>query len=206
MEGHSLFDVPRKDLTHQDRLLLVDLDLAVAAMPLGGPSVPVRQVPGRELTHAGPVESPASSAFDDLRSFVLGDDPLDLKEELVVWGIAYGPLAEVDIHTCTLQLLQEQSLVGVLASESVRTEDHHHIEATLPSVITECVEGRSIQLASAESLVGVREGRRGPKAVLLSILRDGGELALDRSLLLLHLGRNPGVEGSLNHPRLLGEW
>ena len=112
LPGHTvnrgiLFVVPRKDLTHHRRFFLMNLDLAVPSMPLGVPSVAVRQFAGSELAHSGSVESSAAGTFQDLGPFVLGNRALDLEEKLVVWGIADGPFTEVNLHPRTVQLFEE---------------------------------------------------------------------------------------------------
>jgi hypothetical protein len=205
VDGGVLFVIPGKDLTHHGRFFLMDLDPAVPAVPLGVPSVAIRQFAGPEFAHSGPVESSAAGAFQNLCPFVLGDRALDLKQELIVRGVADGPFTEVDVHPRTVQLFEQQDLIGILASQAIRTEHHDHVEPALPSVIAKLVEGRALQVTPAPAVVGIGEGRRGAEAVLLSIVLDGGQLAADRLLFLLHVGGNASVEGRLKHSRLLAQ-
>jgi hypothetical protein len=204
VQARAFLGVPPKDLTDHGGLLLVDSDLAVASVSLGGSLVPVGELARGQLSHPGTVQAASARTLHDLGPFVLRDGALDLEEELVVGRVGDGSLTEVDVNARALQLLDEQDLVGVLSGKPVGAEHHHDIEPPFPGVVPQLIQGWAIEMAATVALVGVGESRRGMEALVLSISSNGGELALDRPLLLLHLGGDARVEGRTGHSCLLG--
>jgi hypothetical protein len=61
------------------------------------------------------MQATTATALQDLGPFVFGNRPLNLQQELVVRRVVDRTLAEMDLHSRLLQLLQQQDLVGVAA-------------------------------------------------------------------------------------------
>lgn len=203
VDRRPLLGVPGKHLPHHRRFVLGDPDLPIAPVLARPVSVSVGRLWRRKLAATRPVQPPPPAAIEHLGALVLRDRPLDLEQQLVVGGVIDRPLAEEDLHTRALQLLQQDHLVGVPPSESIGAQDDHHVLPTFPRVVPQLVQRGTIQPSAAVPVVGVRQRLGVPEALLIRESDDGGELALDRLLLLLQPSRNSRIECRTLHPRLL---
>jgi hypothetical protein len=94
-------------------LVRVDLNLAVPAVLARRVVIAVRDGRGGQLAPTRLVQPTPATALQDLGPFVFGDRPLDLQQQLVVRRVVDRPLAEVDLDSRLLQLLQQQHLIGI---------------------------------------------------------------------------------------------
>src|SRR6266852_2298720 len=82
--------------------------------------VPVRRTAQHaDFTGSSAISFAAPRAFQDLRSFVLGDHALELYEQLIFCGGALGCLHEARLHAVSSQLLDQQDLIGVFATQPI---------------------------------------------------------------------------------------
>ncbi len=68
--------------------------------------------------------------FHNLGSFVLGDDALDLQQQIVLVAMAEGAVEEDDLDAGRLQFLQQQVLQRETAGEAVGRQDIEAIKRT----------------------------------------------------------------------------
>jgi hypothetical protein len=107
------------------------------------------------------VTLPATTALEDLRSLVLGDDPLDLQEQVAFGRVPERMVQEDQLHARTVELLHEQDLVGVATGQSIRRVNIQAIQATSSSNVPEPLERRP--------------GKRGPAIADVKELQLGGQ-------------------------------
>jgi hypothetical protein len=148
------------------------------------------------------MELSATTAFEDLRAFVLCDHALHLDEQLILRGLAAGPVHEDDTRLCLPEFVEQDHLIGVSAREPIRAVHIEHIDRTFVDAIAESFEGRSHQRRSAEAVIKVDVRRKHRVPVGLRTLLQLGDLTLHRRLLHLLLRRNPRVQGDRLHRRL----
>ena len=67
--------------------------------------------------------APAPAAFQDLGALVLGDNALDLEQQVVLGGAADRVVEEDHVGPGPPELLNQQNLVGIAAGQPVRRQD-----------------------------------------------------------------------------------
>jgi hypothetical protein len=131
----------------------------------------------------------------DLGPFVLGDDSLDLKEKLPLWGGVVGVVEENHLHARSCEFIYEQDLVGVCPSQTVGAEDVKAIKSTLGRSVAHALQGRPEQDRAADPFVDeaviVIEGQ----SISLDPKTQGRHLAGDGLVAYLLVGGYAGVEG-----------
>jgi hypothetical protein len=194
-DGGPFIDQPA--IEHPDDLGLggIDLEMGRDAVTGRDVAVAVGGIAGDPMAGAGPLELAAAEPLGEHRPLVLGDGPLDLEQELVVRIVGDRRVDELDVAAGPAELLQQEDLVGVTPRQPVGAEDRDDIELAGAGGVAEAVEGGSVEARSGVSLVDedvlvleLMPAIRGPAA-------EGRELAVDRLVTPLPLGRDPGRDG-----------
>ena len=152
-DGGAVVGVAAEHLRDQRRLVLDDL--VGGAGQVGLADVPVAERGAGQHVHrpgAGPVRLAAPVPLGQLRLLVLGEDALELDQQLVLGAVAARPLDELHPHPGPGELLQQQRLVGELAGQPVRGIHQHHVHAALGDQVPQRLQGRADQ----------RRARNGP--------------------------------------------
>ena len=84
---------------------------------------------------------------------VLGEDALELDQQLVLGGVAAGALDELGPDPGPGEFLQQQRLVGELAGQPVRGIHQHHVHAALGDQVAQRLQGRADQRRARMALV-----------------------------------------------------
>jgi hypothetical protein len=75
-------------------------------------------------------------SFDDLGTFVLGDHPLHLRQQLFFWCCGWRRLYEHYLGAVPVELFGEQDLISVLAAQPVRRQHKHGIDLSFGDTVT----------------------------------------------------------------------
>jgi hypothetical protein len=188
---------PIEDAADHQGLLRLDLVARLAAT-VGHAHVAVAvgsagQYVDRPLLSA--VTLAAAAALEHLGPLVLGDHALHLQQELILRGLAQGPVEEHDSHPGPLAFVHQHYLVGVLASQAIRRVHVQPLDFAGGHRITQPLQCRPDQGRAAVPLVDELVVRQQQLPVLGNALSQRCELAVDRVRLDLLLGRYPGIQG-----------
>ena len=205
-DRHTVVDIAIEHLAHDLRLDLVDLPETVAV--LGLLHIPVAVGCARQhrlVAGTGAVQLAAAGALPDLRPLVLSDHPLELAQQLVLGRHApLGLLGEAHLHPDTLELFEQQHLVGVAARETIRRVAQQHLERSLSATVTQPLQRRACQRRAREPLVLEHQTLRNEQPALRGELTQPDGLALDRLVLALALRGHPRVDRRHPAGRSLG--
>jgi hypothetical protein len=94
-------------------------------------SISIRRPAAEPVALAGLLKLAAAEPLADDGSLVLGHGPLDLQEQLILWIVRDGPVEEDDLTASLAEFLEEQDLIGILASQPVRAQDGDDIDDAL---------------------------------------------------------------------------
>ncbi len=94
----------------------------------------------------------------------------------------------------TLQLVQDEGLVRVLAGQAIGRKDRDEIEGPRLRIVSEAVEPRPVQARPTEAAITVHVRVVEPVSLLLDPGPQDGQWAVDRLLQFLAFGRHPGVD------------
>jgi hypothetical protein len=199
-DGQALLSEPAIHPAHQVGLGIVDDEMAGHARPFGYIAIPVRRSAAQVLASPRSLQLAAAEPLAKQCPLVLGNGALDLEQQLVTRVLADGPMDEQRLAPGTLELLQQQDLVHVLARQAVGAE---HDDATNIAVlrgIAQAVQTWPIQASTAVALV--LEDVLIANRVALSF--DPGsqhsQLALDGLFPFLALRRDACVDRHLHQP------
>src|SRR5262249_20938011 len=172
----------------------VDLQVPRDAVPPGDVAVAVGALAADPLAGPGLLQLAAAEPLGEDGPLVFGDGPLDLEQELVVRVVGDRPLDELDVAGGLAELLQQEDLVGVAPSESVGAVDADDVEFALAGGVAEAVEGGAVEPRARIALVDVDVIVFEFVAVCGRPAPQGVELAVDRPVTPLPLGRDSGVD------------
>ena len=158
-----------------------------------------RTAQGADLTVARTMDLAASRPLQDLRALVLRDHALHLHEQLVLRRLARRAVEEDRRDPLLAQLVEQQHLVGVLARQAVGAVHVQPVDASLGDPIAQPLERGPHQRRAAEAVVEVNVLGQQHVAVGRHALLERRDLAVDRGLLRLLLGRNARVNRDRLH-------
>ena len=103
-------------------------------------------------------------------------------------------IQEDDLDPGRRQLVEQQHLVGILAGQAIGRQDGHDVEEPGLGVVAQPIERRPVEAGAAEAAVavGVLIGEVVP--LLAHPGRQDRDLAVDRLLQVLALGRDAGID------------
>src|SRR5262249_12266879 len=154
-DRHPLLDQPGEELTHQHGFVLVDHQIARNSVTFWNISISIRRSAAEPVALAGLLELAAAEPLANDGSLVFGHGSLDLKEQLIPWVVRDGPVEKDDLAACLAELLEEQDLIGILASEAVRTQHGDDIGDAQLHRVAESVQGGAIESRSSVPLIDV---------------------------------------------------
>src|SRR5215212_5540794 len=137
-----------------------------------------------------------SSPLQDLGALVLGNDALDLEQEVVLRAGANGPVEEGDLNAGAPELLHQQGLVRMTPGEPVGCEYVDAVDVPGGHCIAQTLQSRPHQRGSAVALVDVGGVWEHCDPIGSDPLAQGGDLADDGLVTGLSLAGNPRVERS----------
>ncbi len=199
-DGHPLVDQPAVEHPHHRGLVLVDLQVPRDAVPPGNVAVAVGALAADPLAGPGLLQLAAAEPLGQDRPLVFGDGPLDLEQELVVRVVGDRPLDELDLARGLAELLQQEDLVGITPGESIGAIDADDFEFALAGGVAEAVEGGAVEPRTRITLVDVDVIVFEFVAVCGRPAPQGVELAVDRLVTPLPLGRDAGVDRGSHGP------
>jgi hypothetical protein len=184
-DGTSLLADPLEDLPHDPRLFGHDL---IACLTSALVFADIAIAIGRTTEHvdraaAGRVLLAPAAALHDLGALVLGDHALDLQEQILLGSAAGGIAQEDDLDPATIELLEEQHLIRILARKPIGIEDVEAIDRPGSGLIPESFEARPDEEAAADAVVEEAQLGVAFQGVVGDPLLDGFELTGDRIFL-----------------------
>ncbi len=75
-------------------------------------------------------------ALQDLRSFVLGDHALELHQQLIFRSGALRCIHKARLDSLSGELLDQQNLVGIFATQSIRRVDEYDLDLPFGSEVS----------------------------------------------------------------------
>ena len=204
----SFGDLPARELffnqravnaTYDLRLLRLDHHLRCAAVMLWQIAIAITAVsPGNELAAPCFFQSATTRAFDNLGAFVLGDHPLHLRQQDALGRITEWVLEKDQPRVELAELLDEEPLMAILASQSVRRKNHDGVEFTALRAVAQPVERRAVEPPAAETIIYIFMFRKQRPVLLLNVLFEQLDLRGYRALLLLGQSRDSGIDRYLH--------
>ena len=143
---------------------------------------------------AGRVHLPASAPLEDLGPFIFGDHPLHLEQQLLLRLIADLVVEEDDLDAAALELLDEEDLISIFASQAIGRVDVEAIDQAGGRLIAEAFQGGPDQHGSALPLIDEAQRILHSEPILADSPREGFDLTADRVLLGLLIRRDAGID------------
>ena len=136
---------PGEDQPDRDRLLGNHLEAGhAAALILGDVAVTERRGGERaEQARARCMAAPAAAALQDPGALVLGDNTLDLQQQVVLRRAADRTVEEDDLGAGTPELLHQQHLMGLAAGQPVGGMDVETVDAAGRHGVTQPLQSRA---------------------------------------------------------------
>ncbi|OIP90862.1 MAG: hypothetical protein AUK55_12185 [Syntrophobacteraceae bacterium CG2_30_61_12] len=132
-------------------------------------------------------------ALGDLSTLVLGNHALKLEHQFLFRCCCFSRFEKHDIHTMAGQLFKQQNLVGILAAQPIRRKNQHSLELSFGGKVPQSFQSRANKHGAAVSLIKKNPFIEDRVAFTLSTLPQSRNLTLDRSIRLLSLGGDSGV-------------
>ena len=146
------------------------------------------------LARASAVTLAAARPLEDLRPFVLGNHPLELHEQLILGTRALRRIDEDRLDALMGELLHQQDLVRVLATQPVGRVDEHHLDLPLGGKIAYALKTWPLKARAAVAFVFEHPFLRHFELAAPRKLDQRRRLARDRLLLALLFRRDPSVD------------
>jgi hypothetical protein len=127
-DRHPLLDQPGEELAHQHGFVLLDHQITRNSVTLWNVSISIRRPAAEPVALAGLLKLAATEPLANDGSLVFGHGSLDLEEQLILWVIRDGPVEKDDLAASLAEFLEEQDLIGILASEAVRAQHGDDID------------------------------------------------------------------------------
>jgi hypothetical protein len=191
---HPLLYQPSKHLSYQDRLILVDNQIAWYSVPLGNVAISVRRPTSKPVALTSLLELTTAKTLADHGSLVFSHGPLNLKEQLVLRIVRDRPVEKDDFTTSLTQFLEQQYLVSVLAREPVWAQNRDDLNGTQLHCIAQRVQCGAVQPGARIAIVYVDVFWRQFVVLLIRPSSEVLHLAVDRLLSALPLGGYSGID------------
>jgi hypothetical protein len=154
-DGRPLLGEPAVDHADQVGLGFVNDEMAQDTVLTADITVSIGRAAGDDLTGTRPLQLAATEAFSQDGALIFGDRALDLEQELIVGIVGNGMVQEHDGAPDPAELLQQENLIGILASQAVGAQHANDFHGTIACGIAQAVQSRPIQAGAAEPLVPV---------------------------------------------------
>ena len=154
--------------------------------------------PGQELPGTQFHQPSTAHTLGDQSPLVFGHSTSDLQDQLVMGIIAHRTIQELNTTAMALQFFQDQSLMDVLAGQTVWRSDQYQFKLGHGCPITQAVQTGTVQLGPAVAII--------PKDVLLgqtpplsgNVGSQTFQLLFYGLRLLLTLGRDTNIDGDIH--------
>src|SRR4051795_351010 len=141
----------------------------------------------------------APGTFQDLCAFIFRDHALKLNQELIFRAVALWRLHEPGLDSMAGELLDQQNLVRVLATQSVWRIREHNLDLSFGGEITHTLQAWPLQRRSAVAFIFEHPLSGHFQIVALGKLDQRRRLARNRVLLALLLGGTPRIDRRHSH-------
>jgi hypothetical protein len=136
---------------------------------------PREQKTGLKLGKASP-----SHPFGNQSTFIFGNCTADLQKELIMRILAHGPIEKLDFAADLGELVDQQHLVNVIASETIGSGEQHAIQFAIARSITEAVKARSFEGRTTVAVVAEDVSRAEGPTLSLNVALKAVELLVNR--------------------------
>jgi hypothetical protein len=152
----------------------------------------------------GRVQLPAPRPLQDLGALVLGDDALDLQQQIVLRPLAQRAVQEHQLDAAMLQLVHEQRLVGIAPRQAVGRMHVQAIDGPRRGLVAQPLQGGAHQGAAAVALVEEAQFLVQRQPLLSHAPAQGLHLTVDRVLVRLPLRGHARVDGGAENAKICG--
>ena len=139
----------------------------------------------------------AAATLADLSSLILGNNALDLQQQVVLRALPQPAVEEDHLDAGAAELLDEHGLVGEIPRQAVGRVDVEAVDAAAGRLVAQTLEGGPQQGGAAATVVDETELLGHDAPVSGGALAEGGELAVDAALLGGTTGGHASVEGGM---------
>jgi len=187
---------PRKDATHDVSLVLDDLEASHSATLIAAdvaiPKGRTRQGADRAGTRR--VQATTPNPLEYLDSFVLGDDALNLQQQVILRRVADRAVQEYDLGPAAAKLIDQHDLVDVASGQTVRRVHIDALDMSAGHRIPQLLQRQPLKSRAAAAVIHVAVIRLELVAVGGDPLLQCRDLAIDRVIARLPLARHARVE------------
>src|SRR5258708_25846487 len=121
--------------------------IRIEAIAIGRPR------PRQEQACAILMLSSTSNPLGNQAALVFGHRSSNLKKQLIIGILAHGSLQEMDLTAVSVQFLNEQHLMHILACQPIRGGDDHLVKAAIGGLITQALQTWTTQRRSAVAFI-----------------------------------------------------
>jgi hypothetical protein len=119
----------------------------------GNASIAIGHLPEDHLTLAGAKQFAAPVPLSDFHPLIFGNGALDLCEQPRMRIVAGRLLEKDDAGPEAFEFLEDHNLIGVLSSQSIRTQDQRSIERASLGTIAQAVKTGAIETGAAVPII-----------------------------------------------------
>jgi len=141
------------------------------------------------------VTASAPASLQDPGAFILGDDALNLQQEVVLGRAAKSAVEEHNLDADTAKLVDEQHLISVAPRQPIGSMNVEALHLTCGHSIAQPLQSWPCERRAAHPLVDVNVLRADLDGIDSGTLLQRGELTGHRVVLHLPVARNPRVQG-----------
>ena len=141
----------------------------------------------------------APAALQNLRALVLRDHALNLHQQFVFGGLTCRPVKKDSRHAVPSELVEQQHLIGILASKSIGAVHIEDLDGPFRCAITKALKRGAHECRTTEAVIHVDIVRQHDVAIGLRSLLQRCDLTLDRRLLRLLFRRDACVQRDRFH-------
>src|SRR5215212_4681716 len=172
-EAVRLLRIPGEHLADDGRLGLLDADTCGIARAIWiHPVAERRSGPRQHQSRLQLALAATPHALGDQRALILRDRTADLQQQLVMRILAHRAIEKPHLAAMSLQLLQQQDLMNVVARQTVRRGDDHQIEAAVGGAVPQAIETWPAQRSAAVAVIPKDMVERYVPALLARVVRQ----------------------------------
>jgi len=199
---------PGKDATHDVGLVLDDLEAGhSAALIAADVAISERRARQRaDRARTGSMQATASNALENLGALVLGDDALNLQQEIILRRAADRAVQEYHLGPGAAKLLDQQDLMGMASCQPVGRMHIDALDMAAGNRIAQLLQCRTLKVRAAAPIIHIAVIRLKLEAINGDALLQRRDLTVDRMIARLRIARYSRVEcdrAALAHASLL---
>ncbi|HUQ11044.1 MAG TPA: hypothetical protein VM146_12075 [Steroidobacteraceae bacterium] len=187
---------PRKDATHDVGLFLDDLEAGQSATLIAADvAISERRARQRaDRTRAGGMQATTPNPLENLGALVLGDDALNLQQEIILRRVADRAVQEYHLGPGATKLLNQQDLMGVASCQPVGREQIDALDMRAGHRIAQLLQCRTLKVRAAAPIIHVAVIRLKLQAISGDALLQHRDLTVNRAIARLRLARYTRVK------------